>query len=113
VNEYHISGTARYGSETTIYADEGKVVELTENIKDFSVFSTFKRVSVRIKVANKKEETSQYLQFSDLLEKKREQGVLLVKHTDLSTRPTFVIEYPLTNVDGSYFIIHTHTEVVM
>jgi len=63
-------------------------------------------------VANKTEETSAYLKFSDDLNKKRDSGMLLILKDDPSTIPSFSIKFPKTNIDGRYFIIKQWTELL-
>lgn len=105
----------RYGTETeTTYLDQDKsTIDIISNIKDYAVTTKFKRISVRVKVGDKKEETTQYLLFSDLIDQRRKDGTLIVRDADPANRPSFAIEYPRTDVDGSYFIIRTHTELML
>lgn len=109
--------TPRFGHKATIIetSDETKElrIEEIENIADGAVKSHFRRVSLRIKVSNKKDETAQYLQFSDLIEQKRNEGALIVRDADPATKPSFVIEYPRSNSDGGYFVVRTHTELMI
>lgn len=105
-----------YGTSTTMYVvekpNEVNTVEIIDNISGDNVFSTFKRVTLRIRVHNKQEETTQFLLFSDLVEEKRQTGKLVLRDTDPATRPQFMIEYPKKDIDGTYFIIRSHTELV-
>lgn len=105
----------RYGQEVEtrfLDKDESKV-EYIRNIKDFDVHSAFKRTSVRVHVHNQKEEMVEFLTFSKLIAEKIEAGTLVRGDRDPSLRPTFVVEYPKTSIDGSYFVIRTFTELML
>jgi hypothetical protein len=104
-----------YGTETegTFTDANGSTVEVIANYKDLEVMSRFKRISVRIKVIDKRDETTQYLLFSDLIEEKRQAGTLVVRDADPHSRPSFTIEYPKTNIDGTYFVVRSYTELIV
>lgn len=104
----------KYGQEVeTRYIDENEKVEYVRNIKEFNVHSAYKRVSVRVKVYNKKEETVEYLSWSNLLEKHRQEGTLVRGDQDQNLKPSFIIEYPKHNNDGGYFVIRSFTTVML
>lgn len=98
--------------ETTFLDDNGSTVELIRTFKESDVTSQFKRISLRIRVKDKQDETTQYLIFSDLIEQKKREGVLVYRDSDPTTRPSFVIEYPRKDADF-YTIVRTFTELMV
>ena len=106
----------QYGTETKTYETEhGNAqhkVDVIESLKDFKVFSTYKRITVRIKVRTKQDETTQYLLWSDMIDLARADGKLLTRDSDPATSPSFIIEYPKHDIDGAYYVIRSHTEIV-
>ncbi len=65
---------------------------------------------VRVKVVGSKEEVAQYLSFTDDLKKLRTQNKLYMDVKDAWAIPSFIIEYPTNDFDGSYFIIKCWAE---
>jgi hypothetical protein len=104
-----------YGTETeTTYLDnQGSTIDIISKIQNGDIKQRWKRVNLRIKVSDKRDETTQYLLFSDMIDEKRQAGVLIVRDSDPQTRPCFMVEYPKTDIDGTYFIIRSHTERIV
>lgn len=59
--------------------------------------------TTRILVANIQEETSEFLNFSNMLRKLREDGVLTWDKEDKTTTPSFSIQY--SKDAGAYFVV--------
>lgn len=104
----------------TRYGEEGEIIMIDEHgsfeeeitpIHDYQIKSRLRRTCVRIKVTNKQAETTEYLRFTDLIEKKRQQGVLYTK--DHQALPSFVLEFPKKKINGEYFVVRTYTEIVL
>lgn len=100
-------------TETTFLDGQGSMVDVITKIERGNVQQRWKRITLRIKVADKREETTQFLMFSDLIAEKRRAGVLIVRDNDPATLPAFMLEYPKRDVDGSYFIVRSFTELVV
>jgi hypothetical protein len=103
----------QYGTETTMYVDGDKAMEVTDNVRNYKVFSTFKRTITRTKVSTPGEADHQYQLFSNHIDKLHRLNKLLTKSNDPALRPSFTIEYPHIDHDGSYFVITSYTEIVM
>ncbi|GAC1501805.1 MAG: hypothetical protein NVS1B10_06220 [Candidatus Saccharimonadales bacterium] len=103
----------QFGSETTITTDANGQVEETNHIADYDTRHKLKKISRRIKVHNKQDETTEYLKFSKLMHELRDKKILAVNERDHTTRPSFVLLFPKTDIDGSYFVIVTYTELMI
>lgn len=105
----------RFGKEveTTVLDDQGSTLDVIKSIANYDLKKAFKRYSIRVKVNNKKDETTEYLNFSEMIAEKRRAGLLVLRDPDPDTRPSFCVDYPKTDTDGSYFIIRTHTEIIV
>ena len=67
---------------------------------------------VKVRVANSQAEMSEYLKFSEEIAKLRQDGRLTVDKEDSTTYPSFMIQYPRDNVDGSYTIVKCYTVIL-
>lgn len=104
-----------FGSEreTTDIDEQGSTLTVIRKIRNQDVMKTYKQFKVRIKVKDAKEETVEYLKHTDKIRQKRKEGVLLTNdRDDPSLAPFFMIDYPKSDVDGTYFVISAWTEVV-
>lgn len=103
----------RYGEEgdITMMDEHGSFEEEITPIHDYQVKSRLRRICVRVKVTNKQAETTEYLRFTDLIEQKRQEGVLYAK--DERSLPSFVLEFPKKKINGEYFVVRTYTEIVL
>lgn len=106
---------SNYGTEveTTYLDDNRSTIDIISKFQNDDIKQRWKRVNLRIKVYGKQDETTQYLLFSSLIDEKRRAGLLIVRDSDPSTRPSFTVEYPKTDHDGSYFVIRSHTELIV
>jgi hypothetical protein len=103
-----------YGTEIDTHVVSDSLTEdIIAKIQDGETIKRWKRTSLRIKVTNKKDETTQYLIWTDMLDHLRKQKRLIERDTELPVRPSFAIDFPKTNYDGSYFVICTHTEIIL
>lgn len=100
-------------TETTFLDRQGSTVEIIKKIEHGNVQQRWKRITLRIKVADKREETTQFLLFSDLIAEKRKSGTLIVRDGDPATFPSFLIDYPKSAGNGTYFIVRSFTELVV
>jgi C4-type Zn-finger protein len=103
----------RYGQiiEGQVVDNDGSTVEEITNMVDYSAKTNFRRATFRVKVENKQQETEEYIKWSNQVEEKRRAGTLVIK--DDLTKPQFVLEYPKTDQDGSYFVIRSFTEIII
>ena len=106
----------QYGTEVAVITipngDEVLTEEVISNIRNYEVASQHKRTSIRVRVRNKAEEMSEYLKFTDLIDQKRINGILVVRDANPASKPSFTIDYPKADTDGCYFVIKSYTEVV-
>lgn len=104
----------KYGTmeTTTVTDDLGSTVTSIQKIREGAVAKAYQKHAPRYRVANKKEEMTEYIRFTDLLTKKRLLNRLVIKDEDPTTMPAFRIEYPKYDVDGSYFVVMCWTEIV-
>lgn len=91
---------------------EGSTVTIIESVHKGQIAKRIKHFRVRIKVPDTQSETAEYLKFSDEIRMKREEGVLTSDKEDRTTLPSFVLEFPKHNEDGSYFILKCWSEVL-
>lgn len=68
-----------------------------------------RQYKIRVHVKNAQEEMAEFIRFTEEITTHREQGTLMYDREDSSTRPSFIIEYPATDVDGSYFVVKMFT----
>lgn len=103
-----------YGSErtTTTLDDQGSTLTVINKIREGHTVKTFKQYNVRVKVRDSKEEMAEYLKHAESIRGLRTSGQLVIKDNDDNTLvPSFRIEYPKTDMDGSYFIIKSWSQV--
>jgi hypothetical protein len=100
-----------YGSTKTIYPidESGSTIVRVETYWRGSVTKVHMQYRIRVKVYSAKEELTEYLKFTDEIANRRKDGTLAYDRDDMSSRPSFIIEYPKENVDGGYFIIKSYT----
>jgi hypothetical protein len=104
----------RFGrtKETTTLDEYGSTITVIRNIRNFETMHTYKQFTNRSKVKDAKEEMVEFMKHSDNVRQKKLAGVLVIKDDDKSLQPHFVVEYPKHDIDGSYFVISSWTEVV-
>lgn len=105
----------RFGIEksTTTTDDLGSTITIMRKIRDYEVMKTYKQIKNRVKVRDAKEEMAEYLKHTDKIREKKDLGILLATDRDDPTLvPAFTIEYPKHNVDGTYFVVSSWTEIV-
>lgn len=64
---------------------------------------------IRVKVADRNAEFWEYIQFTEEIAKLKAAGRLTVDKDDMLTYPTFIVQYPKVDLDGSYFVIKCYT----
>src|SRR6185369_10064490 len=67
---------------------------------------------VKVKVISAQDEMTEFIRFTDDLAKLRQKNRLTVDPEDPTSYPAFLLQYPKHDVDGSYFVIKSWTEVV-
>jgi hypothetical protein len=105
----------RFGTERVV-SDLGNGIAQTviKKIRNYEIVKTYKQFKVRVKVMNPKEETVEYIKHTDKIRKLHAEKRLLISDSeDPTLAPTFMIDYPKTDKDGSYFVISAWTEVVV
>lgn len=103
-----------YGTErtTTTLDDQGSTLTVINKIREGRTVKTFKQYNVRVKVRDSKEEMAEYLKHAESIRGLRTSGQLVIKDNDDNTLvPSFRIEYPKSDIDGSYFIIKSWSQV--
>lgn len=92
------------------YGEQGKIITLDENgstvtthevIHEYQTMKEENYYRIRVKVANKQEELKEYMKFSEDIK----------EHKDWKDT-SFHVELPVTNIDGSYFVIKCYKTVV-
>lgn len=101
----------RFGIErlTTSLDNNGSTLTIINTIREGKVIKSYKQRNERVKVFNSKEEMAEYLKHAELIRDKRKLGLLVTKE-DPSLQPTFKVEYPKYDEDGSYFVVKSWTE---
>ena len=99
-------------TETKTLDQYNSTVSVTTRYHNFEAKKLIRRHVIRKKVLSKQDEMTEYLTFTDMIELKRKTGELVISDADPATKPSFVIEFPKNNVDGSYFIVQMYTENV-
>lgn len=102
-----------YGSdyEETELDNLGSTLKIIRKVHGKTVSARYKQYRIRMKVYDKAEEGYEYQKFTDMIAEKRKTAVLVRKETDPSYLPSFIIDYPVANKDGSYFVIKCWTEL--
>lgn len=97
----------QFGTEKTIYVhgDNQSTMTIIKKLRHGEVAKSMKLYKERVKVLSGEDEQSQYQRFSKLLADKREHGTLAVDKDDHTTTPSFMVEFPKANIDGSYFVV--------
>lgn len=101
----------KYGSVKTTHIMDDNGSALIEIIKyrHEEVDRTMRQYKIRVHVKNAQEEMAEFIRFTEEITTHREQGTLAYDREDSTTRPSFIIEYPQKDVDGSYFILKCYT----
>ncbi len=100
-----------FGTEKTIFALDNKGSTLTNIAKyrNGDAEKVMKHYKVRVKVHSSQDEMTEFMRFTDEVERCRKNGTLTWDKDDPLTRPVFMIDYPKENRDNSYFIIKSYT----
>lgn len=102
-----------YGTTKTSKTEEdGSSVTIIEDIHKGDIARTMKCVKVRQKISSSQQEMELFLDFALELQKKRANKKLTVDPKDPVTYPAFIWDFPKKDIDGSYFILKTWTEVL-
>ena len=97
--------------ETTELDNSGSTLTIIKKIHEGEVAKMFKTFSVRVKVRDSKEEMAEYLRYTDSIKEKKQDGLLVMKEGS-DYMPSFAIEYPKFDTDGSYFVIKSWSEYI-
>ena len=88
--------------------DNSTIVDTTINNGTYGTKTT-RTYRIRIHVKNSQEEMTEYIKFTNEVSDLRKKNKLTVDKDDSLSHPSFVIQYPKENIDGSYFIIKNYT----
>lgn len=96
----------KYGSSrsTTITDDNDSTRTPVEVFRDGDVVKSYIHQTKRIKVNSVKEEMSEYIRFSDQLQRLKEAGLLFTWVKDVKTIPSFTIDYGNHDDSKEYFV---------
>ena len=90
----------------------GTIRSIITTYHDSQEVRAVKHYKIRIKVRNPQEEMTEFIRFTSEMAELRSTGVLTVDKDDPTTKPAFILEYPHSDVDGSYFIIKSYCVIV-
>lgn len=104
----------QYGSERTIYPldQNGSSMSDLKHFRNGGVDNAIRTYRIRVKVNNSKEEMAEYIRFTEELAKLRSEGKLCGDKEDPISLPSFVIQYPKVDRDGSYFVVKCYSILV-
>ncbi len=102
----------KYGTAKTRKSDGDTTVSIIEDFHKGDISRTIKCVKVRIKVNNSQQEMEEFIAFTKELMDKWNSGKLVIDAKDPETYPAIIWDLPKKNLDGSYFILKTVTEVL-
>lgn len=97
---------------TSLLDDLGSTLSVIKTVRGEVVVKTFEKRCLQDKVHNAREEMALYLKHSERIREKRKQGVLLVRDDDPTLLPSFTAKYPKKDIDGSYIVESSWTEIV-
>lgn len=100
----------QYGSSKTTYPldKKGSTIASISKYRNGETEVAMKHFRIRVKVYSAQDEMTEFIRFTDELDRCRKNGTLTYDKEDSSTRPSFIIEYPKENIDNSYFIIKNY-----
>ncbi len=96
--------------ETTELDDNGSTHTIIKVKRKGEIVKSYNQYSNRVQVKDHKEEMAEYIRHTDRIKTKKESGILVTHKPELT--PSFVIEYPKYDIDGSYFVVSTWTEYI-
>lgn len=104
----------KFGTEktTTDLDDIGSTGSLVNIYRDGEVAKSYKQFKIRVKVADTQQEMAEFIRWSDDMREKRKDGTLVLERTEDNLMPTFTVQYPRFDNDGSYFVVRCWTETV-
>jgi hypothetical protein len=102
----------KYGEtfETTDLDNNGSTLTLVKKWRNSEVAKTYRKYSVRVKVSSPQQEMAEYIKHTDMIKEKKDSGLLVLKDGE-DFMPSFLVEYPKQDQDGSYFVIKSWTEI--
>ena len=100
----------QYGNTKTTYPidESGSTITTIDTYWRDQLTKAIKQYRIRVKVYNHEEELAEYIRFTDDIAKHRCEGTLTCDKEDMTTKPSFVIDYPKDNIDNSWFIIKSY-----
>ncbi len=100
----------KYGTQKTTFAldNRGSTIASISKFRNSEVEKVMKHYRIRVHIKNAQEEMTEFIRFTDELDRCRKNGTLTYDKEDNSTRPAFIIDYPKENIDNSYFIIKNY-----
>lgn len=85
---------------------------LIDHVFRGEVDKTIVQYTNRVAVLDPQAETTEYLNFSEMLRNLRKEGKLTWDKTDKTTMPSFSIHYPKED-NGNYFVVLNWCEIVV
>lgn len=100
----------QFGTEKTTFPldSKGSTISTINKYRNGAVEKALKHFRIRVHVKNSQDEMTEFIRFTDELDRCRKNGTLTSDREDASTKPAFIIDYPKENIDGSYFIIKSY-----
>ena len=99
--------------ETHFLNSLGSSVKTTKKYREGRVDSSFRHYRFKIKVMDDKQELEEFMRFTNEIKSLRRKKLLMVDRSDPQTVPSFIIEYPKTNLDGGWFVIKNYCTIDM
>lgn len=101
-----------FGTQKTTLSDGNTSISDVAKYHSGEVVHRLRTYRVKVKVISAQDEMTEFIRFTDELAKLRQKNKLGVDAEDPATYPSFLIKYPRYDVDGSYFVIKTWTEIL-
>lgn len=101
-----------FGTEKTTSIVGNTIISEIRKYYMGEVAKSLRNHRIKVKVINAQDEMKEFIQFTDELNKLRQQGKLAVDKDDATTYPAFIIQYPKEDLNGTYFIIKSYTIVI-
>lgn len=100
----------KYGSQkTTHFIDENSSLADTVKYHQGTAERAIRSFKIKVRVASPQEEMAEFIRFTEELSKLRKVGKLTADKDDGATYPSFIIQYPKEDIDGSYFIVKCYS----
>lgn len=91
----------------------GSTMKTVKKYRRGSVDSSFRHYRFKIKVNSPKEELEEFMRFTHQIQELRRKNMLITDRSDATTTPSFIVEYPKNDVDGSWFVIKNYCTIDM